>query len=91
MTQRMLHPRNIKMMLAKVLEVAQLIAQAELVVCLELVAMAGAADTLKVLATVWIASLQSSDEPRRHDVVHMAADTSLLEIHSTSLHLALPA
>jgi hypothetical protein len=59
-------------------------------VCLQLAAMAGSADTLKVLPTVWIANLQSPDEPRRHNVVHMAVDTSLLELNSTRLHLALP-
>jgi hypothetical protein len=41
---------------AKNLHVAQFIAQAQLVVSLQLVAMAGSADTLKVFATVWIAS-----------------------------------
>jgi hypothetical protein len=66
---------------AENLQVPQLIPQAELVVRLQLAAMAESADTLKILATVWIASLQSPDEPRRHNVVHMAADTSLLEIY----------
>ena len=74
---------------AKNLQVAKLITQAELVVGLELAAMTGSADTLKVFATVWIASLQSPDEPRRHNVVHMAAYSSLLEIHSTRFHFAL--
>ncbi len=54
--QRSLDARKIKMVGAKNLEVAELIAQAQLVVRLELVAMAGSADTLKVFATVWIAS-----------------------------------
>jgi hypothetical protein len=76
---------------AKNLQITKFITQAELVVRLELVAMAGSADTLKVFATVWIASLQSPDEPRRHNVVHMTADPNLFEIHSTRLHLALPA
>lgn len=76
---------------AKNLQVTKFIAQAKFVISLELAAMAGSADTLKVLAAVWIASLQSPDEPRRHNVVHMAAYSSLLEIHSTTLHLALPA
>lgn len=39
---------------AKSLQVAQLIAQAKLVVGLKLVTMAGSADALKVFATVWI-------------------------------------
>ena len=80
--QRALDPSKIKMVGAKNLQVTKLIAQAQLVVRLELVAMAGSADTLKVFAAVWIASLQSPDEPRRHNVVHMAADSSLLEIYS---------
>jgi hypothetical protein len=40
----------------KNLEVAELIPQAQLVVGLELAAMAGSADTLKVFSAVWIAS-----------------------------------
>jgi hypothetical protein len=66
---------------AKNLQITKLIAQAKFVVGLELAAMAGTADTLKVFPTVWIASLQSPDEPRRHDVVHMAAYSNLLEIY----------
>jgi hypothetical protein len=38
---------------------------------------------------VWIASLQSPDEPRRHDVVYMAPDSYPLEIHSARLNLTL--
>ena len=82
---------KIKMVSAENFEVAELISQAQFMVRLELVSMAGSADTLKVLATVWIASFQSSYEPRRHNVVHMAAYSNLLEIYSTRLHLALPA
>jgi hypothetical protein len=48
--------RKIKVVGAKNLEIAQLIAQAELVVRLQLVAMAGATDTLKVFPAVWIAN-----------------------------------
>ena len=40
----------------KNLQVAQLIAQAQFVVGLEFVAMAGSADALKVFAAVWITS-----------------------------------
>jgi hypothetical protein len=76
---------------AKNLEITQFISQTQLVVCLQLVTMAGSADTLKVLATVWIASLQSPDEPRRDDVVHMTAYSSLLEIYAAQLHPALSA
>ena len=43
-------------MSSKNLQVAQLIAQAQLVVSLELVTMAGPADTLKVFAAIRIAS-----------------------------------
>src|SRR5882724_3084990 len=52
--------------------------------------MASGADTLKVFSAVWITGFQSSDQPRRNDVVHMAPDSCLLEIHSAGLHLTLP-
>ena len=52
--------------------------------------MAGSADALKVFATVWITGVQSPDEPRRNDVVHMAPDSCLFEIHSACLNLTLP-
>jgi hypothetical protein len=51
-----LDARQIKMVGSKNLEVSQLIAQAKFVVSLKFAAMAGSADTLKILATVWIAS-----------------------------------
>ena len=86
-----LDARKIKVVGSENFEVPKLVAQTQFMVCLQLAAMAGSADTLKVLPTIWIASLQSSDEPRRHNVVHMAVDTSLLELNSTRLHLALPA
>jgi hypothetical protein len=70
-------------------QVTKLIAQAKLVVSLELATMAGSANTLKVFPTVWIASLQSPDEPRWHNVVHMAPDSNLLEIDATRFHFAL--
>lgn len=41
---------------AKNLDVAQFIAQAQLMVRVELVAMAGSADALNIFAAVWIAS-----------------------------------
>jgi len=75
---------------AKNLQITKLIPQTQLVVGLQLVSMADPADALKVFATVWIAGLQSPDKPRRHNVVHMAADTSLLELHSAGLYLAVP-
>src|SRR5437899_72513 len=56
---------------------------------LQFVSVAGRADTLKVFRAVWIASLQSPDEPCRHNVVHMALDSCLLEIHSARLYFAL--
>jgi hypothetical protein len=74
---------------SKNLEISQLIAQAQFVVCLEFATMAGTADTLKVFPTVWIASLQSPDEPRWHNVVHMAPDSNLLEIDAARFHFAL--
>jgi len=72
-------------------QVAQFIAQAQFMVRLKLITMTGPADTLKVIAVVRIASLQSSDEPRRHNVIHMTAYSSLLEVHCARLHFALPA
>jgi len=75
---------------AKNFEIAQLIAQAQLVISLQLAAVTGSADALKVFATVWTASLESSDQLRWHDVVHMAANSSLLEIHPARLDLTFP-
>jgi hypothetical protein len=74
---------------AKNFKVPQLIAQTQFVVGLKFAAMAGSADALKVFAAIWNSSLQLSNVPRRHNVVHMAAYYNLLEIHSTGLHLAL--
>src|SRR6266568_3400577 len=79
------------MMGPKNFAIADLIPQAQLVVGLELVAMAGPADTLKVFAPVRIASLQAPDEPRRHDVVHMAGHTFQPEVRTAGFHLAIPA
>ncbi len=76
---------------AKNLQVTQLISQADFVVSLELATMAGSVDTLKVFAAIWTSSLQASIQPRRHNVVHMAAYSNLLEIYPARLHLALPA
>lgn len=73
---------------AKNVEVAELVAQAQLVVSLELVPVAGSADALKVLTAIWIAGPQSPDEPSRHDVVHVAANAGLFEIHAAGLHFA---
>ena len=89
-SKRALDPCKIEMVGAKDLQVAEFIPQTQLVVGPELAAMAGSADTLKVFAAVRIACSKSPDEPRRHDVVHMAAYSRLLEIYSTRLHLALP-
>ena len=82
--------QQIKIVGAQNFQVPKLVAQAQLVVSLELAAMAGATDALKVFAAVGIPSSEFPDEPRRHNVVHMAVDTSLLEIHSAGLYLALP-
>jgi|SRR5579863_4807829 len=72
-------------------QVSQLIPQAQLVVSLKLVTVARSTDALKVFATVWITGVQSPDEPGRHDVVHMAPDFCLFEIHSARFNLTLPA
>jgi hypothetical protein len=57
------------MVSAKDLEVADLIPQAQFMVSLKFVPMAGSADALKVFPAVWIACPQSSDEPCWHNVV----------------------
>src|ERR1700687_4142332 len=57
---------------------------------LEFVTMAGTTDALNVFSAVGTPSSDFPDEPRRHNVVHMTVDTSLLELNSTRLHLALP-
>jgi len=51
--------------------------------------MAGSANALKVFAAVWITGMQSPDEPRWNDGVHMASDSCLFEIHAARLNLAL--
>jgi hypothetical protein len=49
-------PGKIKMVGAKNLQVAELVPQTKFVIGLELVTMAGSADTLKVFPAIWIAS-----------------------------------
>ena len=73
---------------AKNLYVAKLVAQAQLMVRLVLVAVAGPADALKVFGAVRIASLQSPDEPRRYDVVHVAPDACFSKVSAAGLHFA---
>lgn len=85
-----LDPHKIRIVGAKNLQVSQLIPHTQLVVSLELVAMAGSADALKVFPSVWIASLQSPNQSRRHDMVHVAPGSCLFEIHSACLNLTLP-
>ena len=74
---------------AENLQVPQLIPHAQLVVCLKLVTMAGPANTLEVLASVWIPCPQLPDEPCWHDVIRVAPCSSLLEILAAQLHFAL--
>ena len=50
-----LNARHIKVVGAKNFQISKLIAETKLMVSLEFVSMAGAADTLKVFAAVWIA------------------------------------
>src|SRR5258708_138241 len=73
---------------AENLQVPQLIPHAELVICLKLVAVAGAADTLKVFAAVWIPCPQSPNESCRNDVVNVTPGPGLLEIYFAKLHFA---
>jgi hypothetical protein len=72
---------------AQNLQVPQLIPHAQLVVCLKLVAVAGAADTLKVFSPVWIPCPQPPNESCRNAVVHMAPGPGLLEIYFVSIIL----
>ena len=51
-------------------------------VSLELVAVAGAADTLEVLSPIWIPCPQLADQPCWHYVIHMPLPSGLLEIQS---------
>jgi hypothetical protein len=76
---------------AKNFQIPKLIPHAQLVVSLEFVAMTGPTDTLKVFAAVWITGIQSPDEPRRHDMVHMAACSSLLEVYSAGHYFTISA
>src|SRR5712692_3669338 len=73
---------------AQNLQVPQLIPHAQLVVCLKLVAVAGAADALKVFAAVWIPCPQSPNESCGNDVVQVAPSPGLLEIYFAKLHFA---
>jgi hypothetical protein len=86
--QGALDPSKIKMVGPKNLDVAQFIAHAQLMVCLQFVAVAGSADAFKVFPAVWMADPQSPDEPCRYDVVHVSADSSLFEFHATGFNLA---
>jgi hypothetical protein len=52
--------------------------------------MAGSADALKVFAAVWIAGIQSPDKPRRNNVVYVAPDFCLFEIHVARFNLTFP-
>lgn len=88
--QRPLDPPKIKIVGPKNLQVAQLIPHAKLMVSLKLASVASSTDTLKVLSAVRITNSQSPDEPRWHDVVHMAPNPSLLEIHAARFDLTLP-
>src|SRR5579863_1954590 len=86
-----LDPGKIEIVAAKNRQVAQLVAQAEFVIGLKLVAVAGPADALKIFAQVGVSCFEPPDEPRGYNVVHMATDVSLLEVYSTGSNLAVPA
>src|ERR1700687_2815474 len=73
---------------AQNLQIPQLIPHAQFVVCLKLVAVTGATDTLKVFPAVWIPCPQSPNESCRNDVVHVAPGPGLLEIYFAKLHFA---
>ena len=87
-TQRPLYPHQAKMADPKNFEVATLVPQAKPVIGLELIAVAGAADVLKVFRPVWIPCSQSPDQSRRHDVIHMAPAPDLAQIRSARLDFA---
>jgi hypothetical protein len=78
------------MMPAKKLQVAELITQAQFVVGLELIAMAGSADALKVFSAVRITSPQTPDQPSRDNVIDMALDPNLSKPDSARLYFAMP-
>jgi hypothetical protein len=80
---------TIKMVDPKNLNVTKLVAQAQLVVSLEFVAVAGTADALKVFPPVWIAQAQTPDQPRRDDVIDMAPHSGMAEICPARLDFAL--
>src|ERR1700687_220786 len=73
---------------AQNLQIPQLIPHAQFVVCLKLVAVTGATDTLKVFPAVWIPCPQSPNESCRNDVVHVAPGSGLFEIYFAKLHFA---
>ena len=63
---------HVEMVLAKDLEIPEFVAQAQPVVCLQFVAVAGSADGVEVLTTVWIPFPQLPDESCRHEMANMA-------------------
>ena len=86
-----LDPSKIEIVDAKNFEIAQLIAQAEFVIGLQLVAVAGSADALKIFAAVWIARFKPPNEPRRNNVVDVAADLGSFEIYRAGRNLTIRA
>ncbi|MCI0626504.1 MAG: hypothetical protein L0387_33460 [Acidobacteria bacterium] len=53
--------------------------------------MAGTTEALEVLPLVRITQLQSPDQPRRHNVIHMAPYSSLAEVSPARFVLAFAA
>jgi len=71
------------------LEVAESIAHAQLVICLQFASMAGPADALKVFPAIWIPCPQLADQSCRDDVVYMTLRSGLLEVRSAEVHFAI--
>jgi hypothetical protein len=75
-------------MLAKNLQITEFVAEAQLVVRLELVAVVRPTDTLQIFPAVRIPCPQLPNEPDGNDVIHMAPRSRLLEIETAGLYLA---
>jgi hypothetical protein len=83
-------PLQVEVVVAKHLHIGKPVSKAQLVVSLELVPVAGSAETLKIFPAIRIAELQPTNQPRWHDVVHVTAHTVQLEVRSAGFDFAVP-
>jgi len=88
--KRPLNAFHIEMVLAKNLQIAESIAQAQFVVRLEFVPVVGCANALQIFPPVGIPSPQSSDQSCRNDVIHVAFYSLALEIYAAGKYFAVP-